>query len=172
MCECVCVRARASVRDGFADLGFYHPAEPAASSQRRLRRRDSQGPEREAARSAVGLPLALAGQAWLGRCVCARGLACRAAPVTRRVSVCSRESSEHSRPRCPVRMPLRLARKEGAGGGRGGDPRERGTPESPISSACLCRPWTCTAAAGSERGRPPRSRVRRCADRLRCLCRR
>lgn len=124
MCVCVsvCVRARASVRDGFADLGFYHPVEPAASSQRRLRRRDSQGPEREAARSAVGLPLALAGQAWLGRCVCARGPACWAAPMTRRVSVCSRESSERSQPRCPVWMPLVLAREEGAGSGRGGYP--------------------------------------------------
>lgn len=166
----MCVRARASVRDGFADLGFYHPAEPAASSQRRLRRRDSQGPEREAARSAVGLPLALAGQAWLGRCVCARGPACRAAPMTRRVSVCSRESSERSQPRCPVWMPHWLAREEGDRSRRGGYPGREEPPSHRVSSACLCRPWTCTAVAGSERGRPRRSPVRRCADRLGCLC--
>lgn len=150
----VCVRARASVRDGFADLGFYHPAEPAASSQRRLRRRDSQGPERGAARSAVGLPLALAGQAWLGRCVCARGPACRAAPMTRRVSVCSRESSELSQPRCPVWMPLVLAREEGAGSGRGGYP---GREELLVTKSLLL----ASADHGPARRSPARSAAAR-----------
>lgn len=74
--------------------------------------------------------------------------------MTRRISVCSRESSERSQPRCPVWMPLRLAREEGVGSGRGGDPRARGTPESPN---LFCLPLQTMDLHGGRRlgARPP-----------------
>lgn len=146
---CVCVR------DGFADLGFYHPEEPAAFCRGALAagtRGDAKGKRRALQRGSHRLLGAERGRDG----ACARGD--RAVRVARR----ARERRETRRvPRAGPPGPA-----AGPAGGRGEDPPRRAEPPSHrVSSACLRRLWTHTAAAGSARGRQPRSPVRRRADR-------
>lgn len=161
LCVCVrvCARVMASQIWDFITPRSQQPFALAPSPQ------GPPGTRRGRGERCSGLPPAAPGRAWSGRCVCVRGPGWRVAGL---VSMQRRDARSAQ----AWMWGLARARASGrgeAGGGAGGAGTPGGVepPSHRVSSACLCRPWTRTAAAGSARGRLPRSPVHRRADRSR-----
>lgn len=120
--ECVCV----CVRDGFADLGFYHPAEPAAFRRGALAagtRGCAKGKRRAVRPGSPGLLRPERGRD--GACA----LGDQGGPSSLARARAAGRRAERLRPR-------RGSSRGGRRGGRGGDPWSSRAPESP-SFFCL-----------------------------------